>query len=313
MPPSFSRTLQVAAIPANANAWVMWMLVLPAMGFVLGGVPALLWDVSMAWTALLMVAGLAGGAATGFLLPAGRYPGREGRAFSAQAQVELDTRGLSIEGLGVSPWHEVLAVEADHHEGTAVVVQTVRFGRLMLQAQPSDLWPAFAFHLGAGAAEDCDGSRHRFVARVFSWPAYRAWILAGYAAAIALAVLMFAHGGRGPLATLVVAAVIAPLVALLVWTLPGFNLDHFGESHRYVFEIDGTVLERGDRRWRWDLRRTEVRARIESGPTYALAFLEVKPERGRRRYLLLSDADVLHATMRRIEAAPPSRRGAHAS
>lgn len=198
MTPSFSRTLHVIATPASANAWVMGLLLLPTLGCLSGPVLGVAWDLRAGWVVALSLAGAASGFALAWGLPAGSVLRREGRAFDAQAKVELDARGLWIEGLGLSPWREVIAAEADHREGTSVTVQTVRFGRLALQVSPSTLWPVLAFHMRLGEATGATGDRSvRFAARVFSWPVYRVWILAGYAAAIAMAWLLFAHGDKG--------------------------------------------------------------------------------------------------------------------
>ncbi|MFT4246908.1 MAG: hypothetical protein QM581_02570 [Pseudomonas sp.] len=304
MPQTFSGTVQVTTIPGDTSAWVIWMMVLPTIGGALGvTLQLLLWDLHLFWTILLAVAGMVAGGALGFLWWPTHYLGHEGRAFNAQARVELDARGLSIEGLGLSPWCEILAAEADHDAGTTVTIHTERFGLVMVWIQPSELWPILAFHLQLDTANNdgSDGRPYRFVARFFSWPAYRAWILAGHlAAALVVLALLF---DRWEMGTLLVAAILAPMIALLVWALPNFNLSFFGESHRHVFQIDGSVLERGDRRWRVDLRTAKVRPCVKTGLTYELAFLAVVPKLGRHRYLLMPDEKVLDAVMRRIDAA----------
>lgn len=63
------------------------------------------------------------------------------------ARVEIDERGLAVEGLGQLGWGEVLNWEGVTDSDLALIVHTQRHGGLLLRAAVDDMIPFLAYFL----------------------------------------------------------------------------------------------------------------------------------------------------------------------
>lgn len=274
------------------------------------------------WRALVSTVGMLGGMALAivgmfagmmywFVLEQRWLAWRGKLPFSAVARVEIDERGLAVEGLGQLGWGEVLSWEGVPDSDSALIVHTQRHGGLLLHAAVDELIPPLAHFLAAssGAAGKAGGELvWRFTAQVFSWPRFMLWIVAGYAAAFAVAALLIIAGPTGePFKTLLVLIVEMPICAWLVWSIALARLSLFGNRHVRAFELRGHVLHMGDGSWQADLRTSRVLYRSKRGVGYALTFLTVLPAKGRRLDLLtdIPEHDALLGHLRALAVLGP--------
>lgn len=248
-------------------------------------------------SAVLGLAAMCGGFILGALIENWWDRRRKVTRFDATTQVQVDAEGFAVEGLGTMTWAEVLAVEGIPDSESAFVVHTALFGRLLLQASVSSVAPVFRHYLVQHAeaqrvaAWQSRGGQHNFKALVFNWPRFVAWILAGYLVGAAIAVALIFAGDR-PLVGLLVAMLLAPASAWLVWSIPFWQLTTFSASRMRAFQLQGYVLSSADGRWRIDLRAARVRYRNSRGVGYELNFISIRPEQGRRLDLVPDDQDL---------------------
>lgn len=304
-PPVFSARIEVAQTASGLS-----IIGLLAMGM-LGGVPgfalAVLVDKeATGWRALasalgslggivLAIVGMLAGMVFWFLLEH-RWQARRGKLpFSALAQVDIDARGLVVDGLGQVAWGEVLSWEGIPDSESALIVHTQPFGGLLLHAATDELVPLLAYYLASSSAEAVEKAKEasgegvfHFKAQIFSWPRFLAWIIAGYVAALGVAVFLIVAGPAGhPFKMLVALSVLMPLCAWLVWSTAFSRLSLFGNRFVRAFDIRGYVLEMGDGSWRADLKNSQVHDRTTRGIGYELNFISVRPEQGARLDLLI--------------------------
>jgi len=266
---------------------------------------ALLSTVGMLGGVVLAIVGMLAGMMFWFVLEHRWLIWRGKLPFSAVAQVEIDERGLTVDGLGHLGWGEVLSWEGIPDSDSALIVHTQRYGGLLLRAATDELIPPLEYYLAVANGETSEAGGAtvwRFTAQVFSWPRFMLWILAGYAAAFGVAAVLIVAGPDGqPFKTLLALIVLMPMCAWLVWSLVFWRLSLFGSRYVRAFELRGPVLHMGDGSWQADLRTSRVRHRTASGIGYTLSFLTVRPARG-RRLDLLTDIPEHEALLRHLIA-----------
>ncbi|MBJ2157305.1 hypothetical protein [Variovorax sp. IB41] len=216
---------------------------------------------------------------------------RRPKAFSASAQVDVDERGLSIDGLGHVQWIDVLTIEGIPDSDNYLVVHTRPFNKLMLTAPVDELAPVINHYLAlrsdAGAMATATGILQSR-AIVFCWRCFLAWIVAGYALAAAAGVALVLYAPDvGFLKTVVVLCVLLPMIAWLVWAIPFAQIGLLSHSRVRAFELDGTRLRSTDGAWQIDLMQTRISHRHARGLGYEFGFLAVRPKTGRNLDLLL--------------------------
>jgi len=240
----------------------------------------------------LSMVGLLAGLMGWFVLEQRYLRWRGIKLFSATAPLTLDQRGLSVEGLGACTWRDVLSYEGVPDSDSALIVHTRPYGRLLIEAATDLLVPVLDHHLEAARESDLReagaGAVLHFKALVFHWPRFLAWIIAGYLLAGAVGIgLLFNASDAGWFKTMVALALLLPLSAWLVWSIPFWQVTHFSPGRMRAFELEGHTLQSSDGAWRIDLRDARARYRSASGIGYELEFVSVRPGSGKRLDLLL--------------------------
>lgn len=212
--------------------------------------------------------------------------------FSATTPVRADARGLTVEGLGVCAWGDVLSHEGIPDSGSALIVHTRPYGRLLVEAELEALLPVLDHHLEAARESGLRAARAdaalRFRALVFHWPRFLLWIAAGYLlGGAAVLGLLYNAQNAGFFKTLVGLALLPAMSAWLIWTIPFWQLSLFSPGRTRAFELRGAALQSSDGAWRIDLREARVRYRVASGIGYRLEFFSIRPARGKRLDLVL--------------------------
>lgn len=307
--PEFSQRIQVDQTAEGAA--IMGFL---ATGM-LGGVPGFVVSIlshsdATGWWGFVSLFGILGGGVLSIIgMLAGmvawfpleqRWLAWRGKLpFSAVTRVVMDETGLQIEGLGCSPWDEVMSWESIPDSNSALIIHTQRYGGLLLRAPIDTLIPLVAHHLNLSreaALQNPADAPFRFRAQVFSWPRFILWIIAGYAAGIgAAAALILAGPIYDPFKMLVGLIMLPVMCAWLIWTIPFWRLSLFSDRHIRAFELKGAVLQMGDGSWVADLTTSQVQNRQTWGIGYNLTFITLRPHQGKRLDLLLDTPE--HAAL----------------
>ncbi len=151
-PPDFSRAISVSQ-HANGNgsaSLVIGCALLGGLGLV---IPlATLLDDRGFWSAMLGALALMVGSLLGLALGmALEHLWRRMRGlpalYMATTRVDIGAPGLAVEGLGVVPWCDVLALEGIPDSEHALIVHTRQFEKLMLEAPTDELFPLMSHYM----------------------------------------------------------------------------------------------------------------------------------------------------------------------
>jgi hypothetical protein len=211
------------------------------------------------------------------------------KLFSQSTQIDIDGRGLSIQGLGHVDWIDVLAIEGIPDSDNYLLVHTRPFNKLMLTAPVDELAPVINHYLALrSSAKAIPTGPLQSRAIVFCSRCFLAWIWAGYALAAAAGVALFLNAPDvGFLKTVVALCVLMPMIAWLVWAIPFSQISIFSRSRVRAFELDNTRLRSTDGEWHVDLLQARVSHRHARGIGYEFDFLAIRPKAGKNLDLLL--------------------------
>lgn len=229
--------------------------------------------------------------------------------FYASTQVDIDAAGVSVEGIGVVAWRDVLAIEAIPDSDSALLVHTRQHEKLMLSAPTEELIPLISHYMDQFLKGDSEGVQNksegiiRCRVVVFHWPRFMVWVWAGYLLSGALSIAMIAASPYADfLKNLILIVVLMPVFPWLVWAVPFARLGLFASSRVRVFELDGAHLRSTDGTWDFDLNEVTVIDRHSKGIGFDLQVLSFRPSTGRGVDILIDDEDgwaILHAMARR--------------
>jgi len=274
------------------------------MGVAAGAVAAhLLFDAGHTWILVSGVLGALLGLVLGSILMMwSEVSARRARGlpklFHATTKVDISAAGISVEGLGLAAWGDLLGFERVPDSETYLMVHTRQFENLMLDAPTELLIPLLTYHMDRPPGQGTNavaGSLAPDVIRckavVFHWPAFMAWIWAGYlvAAAVGVAMLTVPEAERAQNVGLMM--FVLPATAWLVWAIPFTQLGMFAARRVRWFELSDARLRSTDGTWDLDLQHVKVRHRRSSGAGFALDFLSLRPATGRGLDILVDTCD----------------------
>ena len=212
----------------------------------------------------------------------------EKQLFVQTTAVTVDAQGMTVEGLGKSPWADILSIEKIPRGYSMFIVHTRRFGRLSLRMHVATAVPVFNFYLSQpqhldGVMGSFGASTPVFKLYVFSWWRFRLWIALGYLAGVASAVgTVLIGGNRDGLEILTAVGTIAPLVASMVWFFPLMRLSAFRAKHVRAITVRTGRLQSTDGQWDIDLNKADIECRHARGLGYDFQVVSIRSSESKR-------------------------------
>jgi len=190
--------------------------------------------------------------------------------FSQTTAVTVDAQGMTVEGLGKSPWADILSIERIPGSYWKLMVHTRQLGRISLSMDTATAFPVFDFYLNQlqhldGVMQGIDASTPIFALYVFSRWRFRLWINLGYLAGAAAVVAMFISTSSDGLNWLVATGLLGLLVPFLVWFLPLTHLSATPAKHVRAFTVRGGRLQSTDGQWDIDLKTADINSHRAHG------------------------------------------------
>jgi hypothetical protein len=219
--------------------------------------------------------------------------------FNQTTLVTIDENGLNIKGLGLSQWPNVLSIEYVPDASYVLFVHTTAFGKVMLHHDADTLAEVLNFYLSQSSAaaisnaQSSKSSAFEFRAVIFHWPTYFTWILAGYLVGMAVVIgLPMFNADKGFFKNMVGMLVCAPIFAYMIWTIPFWKLSFFAGKRTKAFDLTQDSLSSKDRLIDIDLHSAKISFHRKTGIGYALDFMSIKPQKGKRLDLLVQEEEM---------------------
>lgn len=212
----------------------------------------------------------------------------EKQLFSQTIAVTVDAQGMTIEGLGKSPWADILSIEKIPRGYSMFIVHTRRFGRVSLSMHVATAVPVFEFYLDQpqhldGVMGSFGASTPVFKLYVFSLWRFRLWIALGYLAGAASVVgTVLIGGNRSGLEVLIALGTIVPMVASMVWFFPLMRLSAFRAKHVRAFTVRAGRLQSTDGQWDIDLKKADINCHRAHGLGYDFEVVSIRSPGSKR-------------------------------
>lgn len=243
--------------------------------------------------------------------------------FEAKTRVIIDDRGMTVDGLGLAPWADILAYQDHPPKGTTVTVFTRNFGRLEMSAAGQSPLPIqhlismLERRLRLASLAPVEGGEFdgalQFQAVPFHWPLFNAWIALGILAATAVSFpVAMASIDLSPTVTTIAitCAVTACAAAICGPALAWISISNKRRSRTFI--IDGARLLSADGTCLADLHTARIDFHDPDSDEAIFAFVTLRaPGKGRRDLRLrpgILKALRVHIDALR-DAAPDRKRG----
>ena len=286
-PPCFDGSLQInqsAPTPALltfialASAFACVILTM-YIGIELAGLPEFI----VFFIAIFMVLL---GAGIPILIRERLYPSE---SFNGESNIVIDSHGINIEKIGQIDWENVLSLESIPDSSSTILIHTTNQGELLLSDTPanmsSKILPALEIHFGS-ETETSFAKIYRVTS--FNWPRFQFLILLGYVAACTIGVLGAIYG-TSLLKSVVVALIVPPMVAYLIWMFPLWGLS-FGRPRRVIIlKLRNAQLVFSNGKPSFDLTEAAVSLMKKTGLAYSIEFVTLTLKDGTKHYFLPYD------------------------
>ncbi len=215
--------------------------------------------------------------------------------FSAVTQVRLDEKGFRVEGLGIVPWDEVLALEGPTNGKSPMLVETVRFNNLVLdQVEVLEFAPVLIYYMtlyekAVSNSSWCE-KNHSFVFRAlpFRWMAFQFFINLGFlVGGTTFWLVLFASYHDGWLVPIFFSAVVGGCTAYAIWLWPFMRIKNLTRGHIKSFQCREKLLSSSDGKIQIDLGTSTIRYMLRTGIGYDFQFISIKSKEGKRLNLLM--------------------------